>query len=86
MATLINAPIDEGQFDDAPRPSQLYIDTYDPAEDVNALDWPESPLEDDDDDLDDTYDENRVEDEDWEIAERGMPYRPSAILFLKTLK
>lgn len=72
MATLINAPIDEGQFDDAPRPSQLYIDTYDPAEDANAFDWPDSPLEDDDDDLDDTYDENRVEDEDWEIAERDF--------------
>ncbi|EDR13789.1 uncharacterized protein LACBIDRAFT_322966, partial [Laccaria bicolor S238N-H82] len=72
MATLINAPIDEGQFDDAPRPSQFYIDTYDPAEDANALDWPNSPLEDDDDDLDDTYDENRVEDEDWEIAERDF--------------
>jgi len=86
MATLINVPIDEGQFDDAPRPSQLYIDTCDPEEDVNALDWPDSPFEDEDDDLDDAYDENRVEDEDWEIAERGMPYRPSAILFLEMFK
>ncbi|KAF9013258.1 RIO1 family-domain-containing protein [Cyathus striatus] len=70
------APLDDGQFDDAPdaptqqiqnRDGQFYIDTYDP---VNEHDEDEGY-----DELDEDYDDNRVEDEDWEVAERGTFYK-----------
>lgn len=72
------ATIESGQFDDAPattviaptdpRSVQPFIDDYN-SEDLS---WPDSAGEDDSDSIDDTYDDNRVEDEDWEIAEGGM--------------
>lgn len=78
MTSLV-APVEPGQFDDAPELQQneqtlnreggAYIDTYD-FEDDEDLD--EDDDEDFEEDLDDTYNDNRVEDEDWEIAERGM--------------
>ena len=70
------ATIVHGQFDDAVqdagRQGNAYIDTYDPAQD--ALTWSDTP-EDESADEDgfnvDIYDETCVDDEDWEIAERG---------------
>jgi len=44
-----------------------YIDTHD------FTDFEESDDEDEEDDLYDGYHDTRVEDEDWEVAERGMP-------------
>jgi len=53
------------------REGNAYIDTY------NFDDHEESDDDDDVDEEDDLYDEyhdnNRVEDEDWEVAERGRP-------------
>lgn len=67
-----------GQFDDAvegPQPIEDsrqdcgYIDTVDPKD----LEWSEEESDENEDyELDDDYDDNRVEDEDWENAERGM--------------
>jgi len=62
-----------GQFDDAEDPTQdsrsglPYIDTstYDSDE------FPSTGESDEEDEIDEAYDENRVEDEDWEAAERG---------------
>ena len=69
-----------GQFDDAPediRGSVAYIDTAEPdissLQEVN-LEWPSSEEDEDEDDVyedEEYFDEGRVEDEDWEIAERG---------------
>ena len=50
------------------------LDTYNPAEDPISsflLDDDDDNTDDTDSEVDETYDENRVEDEDWEIAERG---------------
>jgi len=70
--------VDIGQFDDAPdsataphthfRGDYPYIDslTHD-SDDSEDSDY-------DEDSLDDEYDTNRVEDEDWEIAERGTHF------------
>ncbi|TFK40806.1 RIO1 family-domain-containing protein [Crucibulum laeve] len=79
----IATPIGAGQFDDATgaapiqqvetREGQAYIDTYDPNNDQDDLEWPDTPDEDEDyDEIDDNYDDNRVEDEDWEVAERDF--------------
>ncbi|KAF8073712.1 RIO1-domain-containing protein [Lyophyllum atratum] len=71
--------IEAGQFDDAeeststpvldPRLEHSYIDT-------TSYDSDELPLPEvsdyDEDDIDEEYDDNRVEDEDWEIAERDF--------------
>jgi RIO kinase 1 len=74
----IAAPIDIGQFDDAPEGSQIthiiregnaYIDTYTPASD-QTLEWPETSEDEDDNESEEEY-YDRVEDEDWENAERG---------------
>jgi hypothetical protein len=81
MASII-PPITPGQFDDAeenvqqvPRESNAYIDIYEPANDEVGLDWLESSEDEDEDDIDEGYDDSRVEDEDWENAERGaLPY------------
>lgn len=81
MASII-PPIAPGQFDDAeeniqqvPRESNAYIDIYEPANDEVGLDWVESSEDEDEDDIDEEYDDSRVEDEDWENAERGtLPY------------
>ena len=62
-----------GQFDDAEDPTPdsrsglPYIDTstYD------SDDFPLPDASDEEDEIDEAYDENRVEDEDWEVAERG---------------
>jgi len=76
MASIMS-PIAPGQFDDAEEDFQhrtreinAYIDTYEPANDEIGLDSPQSS-EEDEDDIDEEYDDNRVEDEDWENAERG---------------
>ncbi len=77
---FIAATMVHGQFDDAVESNSLhyverqgnaFIDTYDPArEDVLA--WSDTPDESgDDDEFNDMYDETCVDDEDWEIAERG---------------
>ncbi|KAH6912610.1 atypical/RIO/RIO1 protein kinase [Coprinopsis sp. MPI-PUGE-AT-0042] len=71
-----------GQFEDAPedfRGNVAYIDTVqdnDLASQDPNLEWPSSEEEEENDDNaydeDDFYDEGRVEDEDWEIAERDF--------------
>ncbi|KAG6897642.1 hypothetical protein C0992_012621 [Termitomyces sp. T32_za158] len=70
--------VEPGQFDDAeddgnvrnedPRAHYTFIDTV--GYDSEDLEWPEDS--DPDEDEIDEYDNNRVEDEDWEIAERGV--------------
>lgn len=79
MASIVE-PVDAGQFDDAPeqpqthqitREGNAYIDTYVPANDEATLDWPETSEDEAEDESDEEYFENRVEDEDWENAERG---------------
>ena len=77
-AITVPTPIDEGQFDDAPegfqdaRTPHAYIDTYDPEKDNDRLDWSDSSKDDyNSEEIDETYDDNKVEDEDWENAERG---------------
>ena len=78
----IKPPIAPGQFDDAeenvqqvPREGNAYIDIYESANDAVGLDWPESSEDEEEDDIDEEYDDSRVEDEDWENAERGaLPY------------
>jgi RIO kinase 1 len=78
---MASAQQEAGQFEDAPediRGGVAYIDTVDDNDlgkhDPN-LEWSSSEGEDDDDNAyeEDFYDEGRVEDEDWEIAERGAP-------------
>lgn len=82
----IAAPIDIGQFDDAPEGSQItqitregnaYIDTYIPASDQKP-EWPETSEDEDDNESEEYYD--RVEDEDWENAERGAYYDISSFM------
>ena len=67
--------IEPGQFDDAletdARANHTYIDTHPPDLDESLLEYTEQE-DDDDDEIDDAYDDNRVEDEDWEIADRGI--------------
>ncbi|KIL63200.1 hypothetical protein M378DRAFT_80084 [Amanita muscaria Koide BX008] len=63
-----------GQFDDAfedARAGFTYIDTHHMVVSQSLLEYSESE-EEDEDDIDDTYDDSRVEDEDWEIAERDF--------------
>ncbi|XP_006462576.1 hypothetical protein AGABI2DRAFT_186466 [Agaricus bisporus var. bisporus H97] len=76
MASL-PSPIEPGQFDDAPERQPLehivnrgaggYIDTHD-------FDGDEGEEDEDSDyyEIDDAYEEDRVEDEDWEVAERDF--------------
>lgn len=75
LASTKMVDIEPGQFDDAPesdaRASHTYIDTHPPELDESLLEYSEQE-DDDDDEIDDTYDDNRVEDEDWEIADRGI--------------
>ncbi|KAF8349424.1 RIO1-domain-containing protein [Amanita rubescens] len=67
--------IEPGQFDDAPEPEarthHTYIDTHPPEFDENLLEYSE-PEDDDEDEIDDAYDNDRVEDEDWEIADKDF--------------
>lgn len=68
-------PAAVGQFDDAPGDVTDGA-TADPREghqfiDQAILAWSEPSEEDDFDEEEDEYDNIRVEDEDWEIAERG---------------
>ena len=49
-----------------------FLDKYDIIEDRETLAWSDSDeVDSDEDEVDEAYNENRVEDEDWEIAERG---------------
>lgn len=83
--------VEVGQFDDpqeAPatgtvdsRSDHTFIDTS--GYDSEDLPLPEES--DYEDDLDEEYDENRVEDEDWEVAEGGMPFG-SPYLYLGLIK
>jgi hypothetical protein len=82
MASNDRQNIADDQFDDAketpsdtppvdPREGGHFVD------DETLLEWSEESAADDNDDDDDDmidqgYDDNRVEDEDWEIAEGGM--------------
>lgn len=74
---------EEGQFDDAPVPGNNPRDGATFVDD-QVLEWSESDSGDgeDKDELDeDGFEEDRVEDEDWEVAERGVcnsPLRDSA--------
>jgi len=79
-----------GQFDDAlqetsenqvSRSGNTYIDTYDPTNEKDDLDWPDTPDE-DEDDLEEEYDDIRVEDEDWENAERGALDASFSLVYL----
>ncbi|KAF8798965.1 RIO1-domain-containing protein [Phlegmacium glaucopus] len=77
-AIIVPTPID-GQFDDAPEVLQdarihhAYIDTYDPENDKDRLEWSDSTEDEaESEEIDETYDDNRVEDEDWENAERDF--------------
>ncbi|KAJ3801560.1 RIO1-domain-containing protein [Lentinula aff. detonsa] len=68
----MSALIYDGQFDDAPesndpRTGYSYIDSSDESDDL-----PEDEIFDEDEDIEETYEDNRVEDEDWEIAERDF--------------
>lgn len=57
------APVD-------PRAGGHFID------DEKLLEWsdPENSADEDDDEIEEEYDENRAEDEDWEAAEGGMSW------------
>jgi len=76
---IASTPIDNGQFEDAPnglqdaRMPHAYIDTYDSKNDNDPLNWSGSSGDEyDSEEIDEMFDdENRVEDEDWENAERG---------------
>ena len=75
---IASTPIDEGQFEDPQeglqdaRTPHAYIDTYDSKNDNDPLNWSDSSEEEyDSEEIDESFDENRVEDEDWENAERG---------------
>lgn len=77
--TSTETPIVAGQFDDPEGNQQIqnidrgdhaYIDTHDFEE--GGLDLEEEDEDEDEDYSDDEYDDNRVEDEDWENAERGV--------------
>lgn len=69
-----------GQFEDAtlsmdqapvdPRAGGHFID------DEKLLAWsdPENSADEDDDGIEEEYDDNRAEDEDWEVAEGGMSW------------
>ncbi|KAK2465319.1 hypothetical protein APHAL10511_002673 [Amanita phalloides] len=69
------ADVELGQFDDAldARSGRAYIDTQTPELEQDRLEYSDTENEDEDDsELDGFYDSNRVEDEDWEIAERDF--------------
>lgn len=75
---IASTPIDDGQFEDAQeglqdaRTPNAYIDTYISKNDNDRLDWSDSSKdENDSEEIDETYNDHRVEDEDWENAERG---------------
>ena len=75
---IASTPIDEGQFEDPQeglqdtRTPHAYIDTYDSKNDNDPLSWSDSSEDEyESEEIDDTFDENRVEDEDWENAEGG---------------
>jgi hypothetical protein len=89
MSTSIPA-VEDGQFDDAPMDShpERSLRQYNYIDDT-PLEQSEDSSEGDDDihseDLDDSF--ARVEDEDWEIAERGKKREsyttiPSVLIFL----
>ncbi|KAE9393171.1 RIO1-domain-containing protein [Gymnopus androsaceus JB14] len=66
------ATIHPGQFDHAPavldpRAGYSYIDSSDDSEDL-----PEDEISDEEEEIDETYEDDRVEDEDWEVAERDF--------------
>lgn len=66
--------VEVGQFDDAVVTSNFDSRAGHPYIDTSSYDSDDLPLPEDseyDDDIDEEYDENRVEDEDWEVAEGG---------------
>lgn len=68
--------VEAGQFDDAPETTNpaIHRGLRDPVPYIDEHE--DSPLEDADEeeysDIDEPFDDNRVEDEDWENAERGI--------------
>jgi hypothetical protein len=76
--SLFKMSAEVGQFDDAvevdSRPGHAYID-QDSTPQFSYVSS-DSSLSDDDfsEDLDEDFDDLRVEDEDWEISEKGMPF------------
>lgn len=70
--------IADGQFDDAPSDTAVVIDQQDPRaggyfiDDEHILAWSDESSEDDGDELnEDDFEDDRADDEDWEVAERG---------------
>jgi RIO kinase 1 len=82
MSSDRNKNTADGPFEDVPenanhatpadlRQSGHFID------DETGLQWTEeSTGEEDEDDIDEEYDDNRIEDEDWEVAEGGLSVTP----------
>lgn len=77
---------DEGQFDDAPEDVAIpqtpatIATAADPRGDASYIDdsprlleWSEPETEDEDEDefMEEDFEDNRVEDEDWDVTERG---------------
>ena len=77
------ADAEPGQFDDAPevdaRAGYTYVDEASSKIDKSWLEYSEDE-EDDEEIVEDGYDDGRVEDEDWEIAERGQFRRAQGFL------
>ena len=81
MASDAPQSIEPGQFEDAPisvdesqedpRAGGHFID------DEALLAWsePENSADEDEDEIEEEYDDNRAEDEDWEVAEGGTTLR-----------
>jgi RIO kinase 1 len=82
---------ENGQFDDAPDTAAPLADFRGehPYIDISEYDTDDFPLPGDSDDgessLDEEYDANRVEDEDWEIAERGVVFSNCYLSLLSPL-
>lgn len=76
MASIVVQSVEDGQFDD---PTELPTnETRDNSRqgpryiDDDLLEWSEESTPEEDEEIDEeVYSDNRVEDEDWEIAERG---------------
>ena len=80
MSTDIQTPLVEGQFEDAPEETQSNSN-QNPRQGATFIDdpllqWSEPEDEEELDGLheesEEEYNEDRAEDEDWEVAERGL--------------
>jgi RIO kinase 1 len=78
MSAAAQPPIEDGQFDDAPEDAVAVVDIRQAGHqliddhDDPLLRWSEEEESEAEDELnEEDFDDNRVEDEDWEMAERG---------------